>query len=65
MPQSTFCTTVILIKANSHNLFKLKGLDVILHPFRPEGIEYDNDDDNDDNYINYNDYNDDGAKRKG
>jgi hypothetical protein len=61
MLQSPFCNTVMLIKANARSLFQLKGLDAIIHPFRPEETEYDDDDD--DNYINYNDYNDDESKR--
>jgi hypothetical protein len=64
MLQSTFYSTVMLIKANFRNFFQLKGLDVIFHPFRAEGIEYDDSDDNDDNDTNYNDYNADGSNKK-
>jgi hypothetical protein len=48
----------MLIQANVQNLFLLKGLDVIIHPFRTEGIEYD-----DDNGNNDNEYNDDDGKK--
>lgn len=62
MLQSAFCSTIMLIQANVQNLFQLKGLHVMIHPFRTEGTEYDNDNDDDDN--NDNDYNDEG-KRNG
>ena len=45
----------------AQNLFQLKGLDVIIHPFRTEGTEYD--DDKDDNGNNDNEYNDDEGKK--
>jgi hypothetical protein len=58
MLQSAFCRTLMLMQADAQNLFQLKGLDVIIHPFRTEGTEYDDDNDNNDN-----DYNDDEGKR--
>lgn len=63
MLQSAFCSTPTRIQANVRNLFQLKCLDIIIHPFRTEGTEYD--DDNDDNDNNDNDYNDDESKKKG
>jgi len=58
MLQSAFRSTLMLIQANAQNLFQLKGLDVIIQPFRTEVTEYDDDNDNNDN-----DYNDDEGER--
>jgi len=62
MLQSAFCNTVMLIQANTENVFQVKALEVIIHLFRPQGTEYV--DDMDDNDDNGNDYSDDEIKRK-
>jgi hypothetical protein len=52
----------MLIQTNSQNIFHLKCLDIIIHPFRNEATEYDDDDKNDNNNKdNY--YNDDEGKK--